>query len=135
MGIEIETSIGILFIAAVYLPFQCTGERKNYFKGDLQKLTRNKSKFLIIGDCNAKHRSWNNAQSNSNGKILFNDCSAGFYSVLFPNAPTCFSSVRNSSTIDLVLTNQSHSYSELLTHADFDSDHLPITFSISRELF
>ena len=133
LGIEVQTELGILFIAAAYLPFQCTRELKNYFKGDLQKLTRNRSKFFIIGDFNAKHRSWNNSQSNSNGKILFNDCSSGYYSILSPNSPTCFSSVRNPSTIDLVLTDQSHVCSDLITHADFDSDHLPITFSLSHE--
>ena len=132
LGVEVETEAGILFIAAAYLPFQCTGEQKNFLKGDLQKLTRNRSKFLIIGDFNAKHRSWNNAQCNSNGKIMFNDCSSGYYSILFPNGPTCFSSVRNPSTIDLVLTDLSHACSELITHADFDSDHLPITFSLSQ---
>ena len=47
LGIDIETDIDILFIAAVYFPFQCTGEQKNHFKGDLQKLTRNKSKFFF----------------------------------------------------------------------------------------
>lgn len=133
LGIEIETDLGNILISAAYLPFQCTGERRNFLKGDLQKLTRNKTKFLIIGDFNAKHRSWNNAQSNSNGKILFDDCSSGFYSVLFPNGPTCYSSVRNPSTIDLVLTDQSHICSQLVTHTDFDSDHLPVTFSLSQE--
>lgn len=133
LGIEIETCFGKLFVAAVYLPFQCTGEQKNFLKGDLNKLTRNKSKFLIIGDFNAKHRSWNNAQSNSNGRLLFNDCTGGHYSILFPNGPTCFSSARNPSTIDLVLTDQGHMCDQLVTHADFDSDHLPVTFSLSQE--
>ncbi|XP_055530835.1 RNA-directed DNA polymerase from mobile element jockey isoform X1 [Wyeomyia smithii] len=100
LGVEVQTELGILFIAAAYLPFQCTREHKNYFKGDLQKLTRNRSKFFIIGDFNAKHRSWNNSRSNSNGKILFNDCSSGYYSILSPNSPTCFSSLRNPSVFN-----------------------------------
>lgn len=133
LGIELETSFGKIMIAAAYLPFQCTGENKNYFKGDLNKLTRHRSRFLIIGDFNAKHQSWNNSKVNSNGKILFRDCTSGLYSVLYPNGPTCFSSVRNPSTIDLVLTNQSQYCGPLVTHADFDSDHLPVTFSLSHE--
>lgn len=133
LGIEIETSFGKIMIAAAYLPFQCTGENKNYFKGDLKKLTRHRSRFFIIGDFNAKHQSWNNSKANSNGKILFSDLSSGHYSVLYPKGPTCFSSVRNPSTIDLVLTNQNEYCSPLETHADFDSDHLPVTFSISHE--
>lgn len=133
LGVEVETSFGKIMIAAAYLPFQCTGENKNYFKGDLKKLTRNRSRFFVIGDFNAKHQSWNNSKANSNGKILFNDLSSGHYSVLFPNGPTCFSSVRNPSTIDLVLTNQNEFCGPLETHADFDSDHLPVTFSISHE--
>ena len=132
LGIEVNTGLGKLTVVAAYLPFQCTGDLNKFLKGDLQKLTRNRNKFLIIGDFNAKHRSWNNSQSNSNGKILFNDSSVG-YSVLSPNGPTCFSSARNPSTIDLVLTDQAHICSDLVTHADFDSDHLPVTFSLSQE--
>ena len=37
LGIEVQTELGISFIAAAYLPFQCTREHKNYFKGDSQK--------------------------------------------------------------------------------------------------
>ena len=33
----------------------------------------------------------------------------------------------------LVLTDQAHICSDLVTHADFDSDHLPVTFSVSQE--
>ena len=90
LGIEIETDIGKFTIIAAYLPFQCSGEQKNFFKGDLQKLTRNKSKFFVAGDFNSKHRSWNNLQNNSNGNILFDDCSAGYYTIEHPNSPTCF---------------------------------------------
>jgi exonuclease III len=134
MGVTVETQLGQITIIAAYLPFQCVGQQKNFLKSDLQRLTRNKSKFFIIGDFNAKHRSWNNAQSNSNGKILFDDCSAGFYTIQYPDGPTCFSSVRNPSTIDLVLTDSCHLCSQLITHADFDSDHLPVTFEISQEI-
>ena len=129
LRIEVNTGLGKLTVVAAYLPFQCTGDLKNFLKGDLQKLTRNRNKFLIIGDFNAKHRSWNNVQSNFKGKILLNDSSVG-YSVLSPNGPTRFSFARNPSTIDLVLTDQAHICSDLVTHADFDSDHLPVTFSL-----
>ena len=37
LGIEIETDIGILYIATVYLPFQCTGEQKKSFQGRFTK--------------------------------------------------------------------------------------------------
>ena len=133
LGIEIETDIGKFTIIAAYLPFQCSGEQKNFFKGDLQKLTRNKSKFFVAGDFNSKHRSWNNLQNNSNGNILFDDCSAGYYTIEHPNSPTCFSSIRNPSTIDLVLTDLGQLCSQSITHADFDSDHLPVTFSVSQD--
>ena len=63
---------------------------------------------------------------------MFNDSSVG-YSFLSPNEPTCFSSARNPSSIDLVLTDQAHIRSDLVTHADFDYDHLPVTFSLSQE--
>ena len=134
LGVSIETKFGPMSFIAAYLPFQCVGNQKNFLKGDLQKLTRNRSKFFIIGDFNAKHRSWNNAQSNANGNILFNDCSSGYYTIQYPNGPTCFSSSRNPSTIDLVLTDSSQICSQLVTHADFGSDHLPVTFEISQEI-
>ena len=133
LGVSVETNFGQFSFIAAYLPFQCNGQQKNLLKADLQILTRNKSKFFVIGDFNAKHRSWNNAQSNSNGKILFEDCSAGYYTIQYPNGPTCFSSSRNPSTIDLVLTDSSQLCGQLVTHADFDSDHLPVTFEISQE--
>lgn len=134
LGVSVETQFGKYTFIAAYLPFQCTGQQKIEMKSDLQKLTRHKSKFFIIGDFNAKHRSWNNSQSNSNGKILFDDCSSGYYSIQYPNGPTCFSSVRNPSTIDLVLTDSGQLCDQLVTHADFDSDHLPVTFKISQEV-
>lgn len=133
LGIEVETNLGTLLFTVAYLPFQCRGQQKNYFKSDLQKLSRHRSKFLIVGDLNSKHRTWNNIQSNSNGKILFDDCSSGYYTIQYPNSPTCFHSINNPSTIDLVLTDLGSFTSQLVTHADFDSDHLPVTFSISQE--
>ena len=60
LGIEIEINMGKFIIIVAYLPFQCNGEQNIFFKGDLQKFTRNKTKFFIIGDFNSKHRSWNN---------------------------------------------------------------------------
>lgn len=134
LGVSVETQFGKFTFIAAYLPFQCTGQQKVFLKSDLQKLTRNRSKFFIVGDFNAKHRSWNNSQSNANGKTLFDDCSSGYYSIQYPNGPTCFSSARNPSTIDLVLTDSSPHCSELVTHADFDSDHLPVTFQVSQEV-
>ena len=65
-------------------------------------------------------------------KYSLNDSSDG-YSVLSPNGPTCFSSARNTSTIDLVLTDQAHICSNLVTHGDFDFDNLSVTFSLSQE--
>ena len=56
LGIEIETFFGKIMIAAAYLPFECKGVNENCFKGDLNKLTRNRSRFLIAGDFNSKHR-------------------------------------------------------------------------------
>ena len=100
--------------------------RKTFSKG-----IRNKTKNFIIGDFNSKHRSWNNLQSNSNGNILFDDCSAEYYTIEHPNSPICFSSIRNPCTIDLVLTDLGQLCSQSVTHADFDSDHLPVTFSVS----
>ena len=134
LGVSVETKFGELTFIAAYLPFQCVGQQKNFLKGDLQKLTRNRSKFFIVGDFNAKHRSWNNAQSNSNGNILFDNCSSGYYTIQYPNSPTCFSSARNPSTIDLVLTDSCQLCSQLVTHADFGSDHLPVTFEISHDI-
>lgn len=133
LGVSVETNFGKHTFIAAYLPFQCTGQQIDFLKSDLRKLTRNRTKFFIIGDFNAKHRSWNNLQSNSNGRILFDQCSSGYFSILYPDSPTCFSSARNPSTIDLVLTDSSQHCSQLITHADFDSDHLPVTFQISHE--
>lgn len=90
--------------------------------------------LMEISKCiSSEHQSWNKSKANTNGKILSSDLSSGHYSVLYSNGPTCFSSIRNSSSIDLVLTNQNEYCGSVETYVDFNSDHLPVTFSLSHE--
>ena len=60
LGVELETSSGSLRIYAVYCPRQCVDSNgsSRQFKNDLKKLTRQRSKYIIGGDLNARHELW-----------------------------------------------------------------------------
>lgn len=114
-----------------------------HFANDIQKLTTTSIQYMIFGDFNAKHHSWNCTSMNNAGNALFNMQQNNNFMVHYPPEHTHFPhSGQTPSTIDLVITNVSFAF-ELFTHADqMSSDHTPVICNIfgscnfsSRKIF
>nr|CAD7196221.1 unnamed protein product [Timema douglasi] len=99
---------------------------------DLDKLTSRKD-FLIAGDINCKHTSWNSRVSNQAGRTLAAQAETKNYTVLATNEPTYYpSNYRNlPDVLDIVLTDLDTLPEELETLNELDSDHLPVFGRIS----
>lgn len=122
----------IIFVAA-YCP-KYTAD----FLYDLNKITSTTTEYFILGDFNAHHPSWNCPGTNSAGRVLFNHQLASNYYIYFPLDSTRIPQnlvYRRPSTIDLLLTNSSASFTDLETHPFvLNSDHIPISFYINEQV-
>uniref|UniRef100_A0A182P7G8 Endo/exonuclease/phosphatase domain-containing protein n=1 Tax=Anopheles epiroticus TaxID=199890 RepID=A0A182P7G8_9DIPT len=100
------------------------------FHRDIQKLSKLKTKSLICGDFNARHRLWNCIKSNRMGKVLFEEIQRGIFSLHSPNEPTYIPSChrRSPSTLDLILGVGQIDISSPTVLKIFSSDHFPIIF-------
>lgn len=58
------------------------------FKADFNSLMSNPGQILIAGDFNAKHRAWNNQNSNAKGKIIHDLSSHFSFNIFPPDNPT-----------------------------------------------
>ena len=67
LGIEVNTGLCKFTVVVAYLPFQCAGDLKIFLKGHLQKLTRNRNKFLIRGKSpnTGRHPKWDTSDYHS----------------------------------------------------------------------
>lgn len=129
LSISIVINGRTTIMTAAYTPYYTSN-----FKNDLQLLTNRRNDFFVFGDFNALHSTWNCQVDNSAGKVLFDQQNrSGFYIYHTPN-PTRFSQTllpAPPSTIDLLLSNSSLTFSNLETHPNsLSSDHVPITCHI-----
>lgn len=132
IGISIKVNGRDLSIFSVYFPGARRTAALSNFRGDIRRLTAVGSSYLICGDLNSRHRSWNCMRANRAGKVLFEENCAGNFMINYPHSPTYYPENSNStpSTIDLMLTNGLCSISNLEVHNDLSSDHRPVTFSV-----
>lgn len=88
--------------------------------------------FFVIGDFNAKHRSWNCIKANRSGTLLNNFIENSNLILNHPNTHTYspVSSKINRSTIDLMVTNGYMDPGTLTTIETLTSDHFPVTFKL-----
>lgn len=92
-----------------------------------------RTKFVISGDFNSKHRFWNCARRNKAGRILFDEMSKGHFVINFPDSHTYFPPQANrttTSTVDVFLTNGYNDISDVRAINDLPSDHLPVCFGL-----
>lgn len=132
-GVELTSSQGSFRFYAAYCPRQAREVDRSVetLKADLRKLTRAPGRYIIAGDLNARHHAWGNAAVNKNGKVLYEDAQAGFYSVLFPFQPT-FNNGRSYSTLDIFLSNMDN-VDTPTTQTALSSDHLPVVLDIAAD--
>lgn len=123
-NVKIEVTINNTptVIIAAYSP-----KFTQHFENDIQALIPSNKQFMIFGDLNAKHTSWNCNTNNTAGCKLFAlQQSHEFLIFHTPEHTHHPHSGQNPSAIDLLLTNVNFAF-DLSTHADqMSSDHVPI---------
>lgn len=99
---------------------------------DLDTLTKHNGPFLIAGDLNSKHPSWNSRLSNTSGRNLLKHSESNNYIVIAPDSPTYypFSSKHKPDVLDIALLDLPATKYTLTNHNDLSSDHNPIQINI-----
>lgn len=98
---------------------------------ELDLIFKTGHRVIIAGDFNCKNKLWNCTRGNSDGNKLNSHCLKSNFLINFPDSPTYFSSRCNPSTLDLVLTKNVPSLSNISSLHALSSDHLPIQFDIN----
>lgn len=113
-------------ITAAYSP-----KYTNQFRNDIELICPNNKHFIILGDLNAKHPSWNCSSANKAGTVLFDTINSNNFYLQHTDEPTHLPHAGTTpSTIDVVLTNSIQSNATISAINDLSSDHLPILYSI-----
>lgn len=114
-------------IGSVYAPPKLTAtETKEAFS----KLFSRPGPFVIAGDFNARHTSWNNVNCTTRGKDLLRISNANLCEIHFSEEPTTFPAVGGPSLLDMVISKGSTGISKPVAINDLSSDHIPISFEI-----
>lgn len=128
-NISIQATVGkspIIF-TSVYVP-----RYSKDFKNDINKMTPSGKDFVVLGDFNAKHLSWNCTANNRAGKVLFNMLHTSNFIMHHPNAYTHFPHCGSvPSTIDFAITNSNCIFTHVYTlEGKLPSDHNPVIFHV-----
>lgn len=114
-------------IGSVYAsPSTKISERKQ----DFHKLVTRPGPFVLAGDFNSKHISWNNEKSDRSGMNLQKLCDNNLCEIHFSDEPTTYPSVGSPSFLDLVISKGLFGISKPKAIDDPSSDHRPIVFEI-----
>ena len=137
IGIDINTANRKIHFISCYLPGGTSNEQiRIHLKNDLRLITadqgRNRNcKFYALGDFNCKHRYWGCQRANTGGSILYNEFNVNNFNIIYPFDHTYYPTDvrRQSSTLDIGLTNCALPHTDLETHC-LGSDHNAILFKI-----
>ncbi|KAG5669831.1 hypothetical protein PVAND_000124 [Polypedilum vanderplanki] len=133
IGVAIKLENGSkINIFSCYVPGSTTSQQiNNLFIYDIRKLSNTSNKYYLVGDFYCKHRSWNCFQANRAGTLLYEESCSKELFIDHPPSHTHYPGdlSRRPSTIDLILSNASHTITKLRT-AELMSDHISITFKI-----
>ena len=131
-GISIDTADGNLHIIAAYFPGARRRSAWTQFRRDISAITRSTEPFLVVGDLNARHRSWNCARANKAGTILCQEATRRNFFIHFPDNFTFHPSGRGRpSTLDLALSNNLLDMTKPVALNELSSDHSPVLFDVS----
>lgn len=124
-SIEVSINNTPTTIIAAYSP-----KYTQFFEHDMQTLIPSNKQFMLFGDLNAKHLSWNCNNNNKAGVKLFTMQQTHDFLVFHTPEHTHHPhSGQSASTIDLLLSNVNFPF-ELNTHSDqMLSDHVPVVCS------
>ncbi|GFV51029.1 probable RNA-directed DNA polymerase from transposon X-element [Trichonephila clavipes] len=128
-AIEIKGPNHKFTICSIYKP--PSASTPNFIQ-DLKKIFRNRNQCLVVGDFNAKHRSWNsNSHNTAPGNALFKFASNNSLIISAPSDPTIIPSQRNRrpAVIDLGLSRGLNSIT-VESRCELTSDHNPVHFVV-----
>lgn len=143
LNLQLIESIGVeiyindqskLHVYSIYLPgsSSSTSIRQNFIS-DLRKIIQAHSNtpYYICGDFNSKHRHWNCSRANLAGTLLYEEYLDRSFVIAHPPEHTYFpeDTNRSPSTIDFMITNALHPYTDLTTEY-LGSDHNAVLFEI-----
>lgn len=131
VAIEIKVGAFSFKIGSIYAP-TC---KQSVFKKDLNLLLSLRGPFILGGDFNAKHISWNNKINNHRGIALDTFCVNNQVDIDYPDMPTLFPDNNKSelSVVDIFLSKGLRGISKPkpLSLNIFGSDHRPVESSLA----
>lgn len=121
-------------IFLIYCPggSQRTNLIKTAFTPEITAFLNQPLPVIIMGEFNAKHRSWNCPRNNTAGQLLKDLIDNSRIFMSFPADPTYnpVSTIMTPSTIDLAISDGIITHSVPETIHKFTSDHYPVMFEI-----
>lgn len=129
LSIEILINNRPFIISTAYSPRYAPS-----FANDILNLMQFNKEFIILGDFNARHYAWNCNSSNTAGDVLYDLQQNHNFFVYYPNSPTYYpyQRNRNTSVIDIVLSNSTQHLNIDVLGFEIPSDHRPILCSIAQ---
>lgn len=136
IGIKVHTSTNDeIVLVSCYFPGSTNATTLAQFKQDIVHLTSTfKTSYFLIGDFNAKHRLWNNIRANQAGTILYEEMARRHFIIQHSPTPTYYPTqarATHPSTIDICITNNFHTTTQIESQTALSSDHNPIVFTIN----
>lgn len=129
ISVEIVINQRPIVITNAYSPKYTTS-----FENDIRKLISGSKEFIILGDLNAKHSSWNCALNNRAGNVLFNLQQSCNFFLHHTNEPTYHPHQQNrsSSVLDVIISNSTLPMRLNVMGYEIPSDHRPIVCTINH---
>ena len=126
--IKISVDSRNIIIGSIYNPSSLSVKES---KENLFKICSASGNFIMAGDFNAKHSSWNNVRENRKGRDLMKICEDKMLDIHFPNSPTLYPDGKGDpSIVDLVISRGILGISKPISYDGLSSDHRPVEFSV-----
>lgn len=131
ISIEITINSRPFVITSAYSP-RYTSNLSN----DILLLTSSNKDYIILGDLNAKHSAWNCRTYNTAGNVLNNLQQSCNFFIHYPNCPTLYPHQRNreSSTVDIAISNTAVNIELETMGYEIPSDHRPVICTLKRSM-
>lgn len=128
--IEISINNSPTIIVAAYCP-----KYTNYFAHDIQLLTSSPTQYMIFGDFNPNHASWNCNKNNKAGNVLYSMQQSNDFMIYHTAEHSHHPhSGQTPSTIDMVLSNVNFFCDLTSLEGQLTSDHNPIVCRIDENI-
>jgi len=126
--IQLKLKNKITQITAVY-----KSPSANLHHNDLNILTKHNGPFIIAGDLNSKHPSWNSFSTNTAGRKLLRHSEINNYIIAAPDSPTYYPYIQTHrpDVLDIILLDLPSIQYTIINHNDLSSDHNPIQLNLN----